>query len=61
MRVYRIYKENDKGPVFTTDFMDIWDVLDSAEDNQKIGIVIKEMSHSEYMQIPEEQRKEDSI
>ncbi|MDD3195339.1 MAG: hypothetical protein PHU68_06020 [Paludibacter sp.] len=38
--------------------MDIWDVLDCAEDDQKVVISHKELTHTEYMQIPEAQRKE---
>jgi hypothetical protein len=58
MRVYKIYKENDTAPIYTTDFMDIWDILDSAEDAQKVVILHKELTHAEYMQIPAEQKKE---
>ncbi len=58
MRVYKIYKAIDTAPIYTTDFMDIWDVLDCAEDDQKVVISHKELTHTEYMQIPEAQRKE---
>lgn len=61
MRVYKIYKENDTAPIYTTDFMDIWDVLDSAKDGQKVVILQKELTHAEYMKIPEEQRKEATV
>jgi len=61
MRVYKIYKENDTAPIYTTDFMDIWDVLDSAADAQKVVISHKELTHAEYMQIPEGQRKEATV
>ena len=61
MRVYKIQKENDTDPIYTTDFMDIWDILDSAADSQKVVISHKELTHAEYMQIPETQRKETTV
>lgn len=61
MRVYKIYKENDVLPIYTTDFMDIWDLLDSAADAQKVVISHIELTHAEYMQIPETQRKEAAV
>ena len=48
MKTYRIQRNESKTDFLTTDFMDIWNVLEKTTDGEDVIITPREMTVSEF-------------
>ncbi len=48
MRAYRVQRKSDNTDFLTSDFIDIWNVLDEGDSGDPISVTAEEMSVKEF-------------